>query len=455
MEDAVRISKASLAFRGGVGAGWILLVALAVGALAWWMYRTTPDTVSRFRRYALSALRIIFLALILVLLLRPVLAFTVEGSVRRLLVMLMDTSASMQIKDPRVDLNDLKRAAIGKDLIEPSKGFNQSLDQSQFKIVEQISRNDLLKSVLKNPKLNLLPRLEKEFDLDPFTFGDGLVELPRLKSVGTNAPDTAEQSAKKLTIEHFTWIDGLEAKSPMTAMGDATRDVINRKRGQPLAGIVLVTDGANNSGMQPREAAALLRQEGVPLYVYGVGITSPRDVIVGNLFAQDVSFVKDEVPVVVRVRSQGMNGQLARLTLKLGNETVVEKEITFAGDGEQVIPLKFTPLEPGEFELQAAIEPRADEAVQDNNSKSQRLRVIDAKIKVLLVDQAPRWEFRYLQAMLLRDRRGEVKCLLLEGDPTISRGANSPYLEQFPARKDDLFQSGLVSFGDVGPKRMT
>ena len=34
MDDAVRISKASLAFRGGVGAGWILLVALAVGVLA-------------------------------------------------------------------------------------------------------------------------------------------------------------------------------------------------------------------------------------------------------------------------------------------------------------------------------------------------------------------------------------------------------------------------------------
>jgi hypothetical protein len=67
-------------------------------------------------------------------------------------------------------------------------------------------------------------------------------------------------------------------------VGDALRDVVTRKRGQPLAGVLLVTDGANNTGAQPLESAAALRQEGVPVYVYGVGITSPRDIIVANLF---------------------------------------------------------------------------------------------------------------------------------------------------------------------------
>ena len=61
--------------------------------------------------------------------------------------------------------------------------------------------------------------------------------------------------------------------------------------------------------------------------------------------------------------------------------------------------------------------------MKDNNSRAQRLKVIDAKIKVLLVDQSPRWEFRYLQAMLLRDRRVDLKCFLVEGDKAISRTA--------------------------------
>jgi hypothetical protein len=90
--------------------------------------------------------------------------------------------------------------------------------------------------------------------------------------------------------------------------------------------------------------------------------------------------------------------------------------------------------------------------VKDNNSRAQRLKVIDAKIKVLLVDQAPRWEFRYLQAMLLRDRRVELKCYLVEGDKGISRVPDSPYLPEFPSRRDELFKYDLVILGDLDPK---
>ena len=454
-DDAVEISKASLSLQGGLSGGWVFLALLAVAALAWWMYRTTPRDVSRARKYALSALRLLFLVMILLLTLRPVLALTVEGSIRRLVVMLLDTSASMQIKDPRIDLNDKRRAAIGKNLLDPEKGLAQSLDRGEAKEIEQIARIDLLKSVLKNPKLNLLPRLEQEFDLDPFVFGQGLAELPRVTSAETNALAAAGLAAKKVSIEQYTWIDGLEANSPVTAIGDALREVINRKRGQPLGGIVLVTDGANNSGSLPREAAALLRQEGVPLYLYGIGITSPRDIIVSHVFAPEVSFVEDEVPVTVRIRAQGMSGQTSRLTLKFADRVVAEKEIAFASDGEQVVALKFTPPAPGEFQLEASIAPRPDEAVQDNNSRAQQLKVIETKIKALLIDQSPRWEFRYLQAMLLRDRRVDLKCFLLDGAPTIARGTNSPYLEQLPARKDDLFKYDLVILGDVDPRRLS
>ena len=191
------------------------------------------------------------------------------------------------------------------------------------------------------------------------------------------------------------------------------------------------------------------------MYAYGVGITQPRDIIVGHMFAPEITFSKDEVPITVRVRGQGLKGQAADLVLKLGNQTVATKNISFEDDGEQVVSLKFTPQSAGEFDLQASIDPRPDETVQDNNSRTQRLKVIDAKIKILLVDQSPRWEFKYLQAMLMRDRRVDLKCFLVEGDPGISRDTTAPYLAQFPSRKDDLFQYDLVIFGDVDPKSIS
>jgi uncharacterized membrane protein len=186
-----------------------------------------------------------------------------------------------------------------------------------------------------------------------------------------------------------------------------------------------------------------------------VGITSPRDIIVGNIFAPDVTFLKDEVTVTVRVRSQGLNGESARLRLQLGGTTVAEKEVSFGADGEQVIPLVFTPETQGDFELTASIEPRSDETVAENNSASHRLKVVDSRIKVLIADQSPRWEFRYLQAMLMRDRRVDLKCYLVESDPAISRGTNSPYIDQFPSQREEIGRYDLVIFGDIDPRRMS
>src|SRR5215210_1014503 len=113
MEEAVHIAKASLAFRGGFGWGWFAFLLAGLGALIWWFYRNSPVHITGARKVVLAALRVAFIALLL-LLLRPVLAFTIEGSIRRLLVLLMDTSSSMQIKDPRLDQADQKRVAIAK-----------------------------------------------------------------------------------------------------------------------------------------------------------------------------------------------------------------------------------------------------------------------------------------------------------------------------------------------------
>ena len=448
-DDAVRIAGATLAFRGGLGMGWFIVLLLLFAAFAVWTYRSAAPAVAPWKRHLLAFLRLGFLALLLALLLRPVLAFTVEGSIRRTLAILLDGSASMQIKDPRVDDDDRKRVAIARNALDPKAGLKQPLERSRTREFEQIARLDLVRAALQNPRLDLLPRLDHEFDLSAFTFGQGLAEL---SSARTEPASSKAREKRRANIDSFDWTERLEAKGTSTALGDAIRETLNRKRGQPLAGIVLVTDGVNNAGAHPRDAAAQARAEGVPLYIYGVGITSPRDIILQNLFASDVTFLKDEVPVTVRVRAQGLAGETAELTLKLDDETVAMRTVTFGADDEQVIPLKFTPQRLGDFALTASIAPRADETVPDNNSRTQRLKVIDARIKVLLVDQSPRWEFKYLQMMLLRDRRVDLKCVLVEGDKNLSRTPDSPYLAEFPARRDDLFQYDLVILGDLDPK---
>lgn len=457
VDDASSITGVSLAFSSGVGAVWVVLIALALAAAVVWMYWRAAPHLAVSQKVQLAALRAAFLFLLVVLLLRPVLAFTVEGSVRRLLVVLVDGSGSMQIKDPRTDEADVKRAAIARGLLDPAKGLEAAFDRNRPGAGDPVARIDLVKAVLRNEQLDLLGRLGREFDVAPFAFGKDVTELVPSRAPaegGTASPAPAAAGTAKGGTATAAWIDRLTPASPQTPIGDAVREILGRKRGQPIAGIWLLTDGANNSGGPPLDAAALAKQEGVPLHIYGVGIATPRDVIVGNLFAQEVAFVRDEVPVVVRVRGQGMAGQSAKLVLKLNDAKVDEKEIRFSQDGEQVLNLRFTPEKTGDFELKASIDPRDDEAVKDNNALAQRLRVVDGKIKVLLVEQSPRWEFKYLQALLLRDRRVEAKCVLFEADPALSKSPGSPYLKEFPARKEELFAYDLVIFGDVDPKQL-
>src|SRR5439155_5695660 len=204
MEDAVHIAKASLAFHGGVSWGWFVLLLLALAALIWWFYRNSPVHITGPRKVLLATLRIAFIALLLLLLVRPVLSFTVEGSVRRLLVLLVDSSSSMRIKDPRIDQPDQKRAAIALGEIDPAKGLTQSFNKSKAKLDLDLPRIDLVKATLKNDQLNLLPQLDKEFDLEAYTFAQGVAGIASRRETTTNA--SPREASKHVTTDQFTWV---------------------------------------------------------------------------------------------------------------------------------------------------------------------------------------------------------------------------------------------------------
>ena len=462
LDSADRLVGVNVELRNGSLLGWIVPLGLVLGGVAWWLYRRSAAHATPGRRRTLTTLRTLLLWLLLALLLRPVLTCELEGKVRNIIVCLLDASASMNIADPRLDGNDLKRAAIGTGLLRARGGLNQGLDASQSAQVKQIPRTDLLKDVLGNTEIGLLDRLRKDYDLAPMRFGVTVEDLgaaPAASSAVPGAPPAPAAVPPAVGTEKspaaLPWLKNLAPTSHFTAIGDAVRDVLQRERGQPLSGIFLATDGGNNRGSSPADAASFAGNEGVPLYIYGVGITSPRDIIVSSIFTPEVAFARDQVAVSVRVRGQGLAGQSAVLKLALGDQTVAQQTITFTDNGEQTIPLMFRPTAAGEFVLNASIDPRPDEAVKENNSASQKLRVIDRKIRVLLVEQTPRWEFRYLQAILLRDTRIELKCVLVEGDPSITQDTGSPYLAKVPDAKADLFGYDLIIIGDVDPKVFT
>jgi len=454
VEVGSEVVDSQLGFHGGMEWGWIALLVVAFAMIIWVSYRWLPAELSSGRKTMLVFLRVAFLVLLIGVLLRPVLTLSLERKIRQTLLVLIDSSRSMAIADPRVMDEDIKRAAIAKGHLDARKGLEQELEEGRAEEFKVLARTNVLQSVLSDETLNLLPELSEKFDLVTFTFGlSGQVrELQRARRAQENDPNAPEA---KLTLKDFPWIDDLGAVHSATAMGDSLRETLNRKRGQSLAGIWVISDGAHNTGVQPRTVGSELSNAGVPLYFYGVGITSPRDIIITEMDAPPAAFLEDELLVRVRVRSQGLAGENGQLILTLNGETVAEETVAFGPDGEQQIPLRFKTNVAGDFELKASMAARDDETDPNNNEAARRLRVVDEKIKVLFVEQSPRWDFRYLHAVLTRDRRVEAKTLLLEGDPALAREENTPYLESFPENKKDLFEYDVVVLGDVDPKRLT
>jgi len=74
----------------------------------------------------LIILRSILLGLLLLLLVRPVLLITLEETIRRPLLVLLDTTQSMGLADRRSNPDDLARAAIATGLIDPAGGLKQA-----------------------------------------------------------------------------------------------------------------------------------------------------------------------------------------------------------------------------------------------------------------------------------------------------------------------------------------
>jgi len=91
-----------------------------------------------------------------------------------------------------------------------------------------------------------------------------------------------------------------------------------------------------------------------------------------------------------------------------------------------------------------------DEFAADNNRLTAPIAIREEKLKVLVVESFPRWEYRYLRNALSRDPGIEVSCLLFHPGLGKVGGGNKDYIKQFPAGLDELARYDVVFLGDVG-----
>ncbi len=434
LDPSQEIDQWELAFRGGPLLGILLIVAAITFAI--FLYRR-EQLVTTKRRITMIVLQTAVLLLLILVLMQPYAKIRTSKESKRSMIVMLDTSRSMAIDDPRTAATDVEEAAktLGEmKLNAPALGSDDARG-----IKEQLGstrRIDLARAALANEDMNLLDQLEESYDLRFFTFDSQLrSEDPRATTIPP-AEDDSQPAALPVA-------EGISSQ-----IGNAIEDAVDRFSGQPLAGAMVISDFAWVEGKDPVNVARRLKERRVPLYTVPVGLPAPPDINVRSVIAPEVVFKGDRVPLRVKIESRGFAGKAVQLSFRVNEDEKESKQVTLK-NGVQFEEFMFIPdAESGTLELSFEITLQEGEITEVNNATSHRVRILDEKIKVLYVEGMPRWEFRYLRWVLLRDPRLQVTFLMTQGDPALA--ASSPlHIGRFPEDPKVALQYDLIILGDV------
>ncbi len=223
------------------------------------------------------------------------------------------------------------------------------------------------------------------------------------------------------------------------------------RRLKNLRGIVLATDGDWNTGQPPVQAATALRLKDIPLFVVPVGSPSRLpDVELLSLDSPTFGIVGKAVRVPFTIDSTLPREYLANVTLTASDGQQLTKEVRVAAMGRTNDWILWKPSEVGDYTLTLDVPKQSDELLADNNRLSAPIAIREEKLRVLLVESVPRWEYRYLRNALSRDPGVDLSCLLFHPGLGKVGGGNKDYIKAFPSGLDELAKFDVVFLGDVG-----
>ena len=204
----------------------------------------------------------------------------------------------------------------------------------------------------------------------------------------------------------------------------------------------------------PTEGAAdLARSKGIPLFMIGLGSEQPlKDVELSDLRVPEVSFVDDILSL--QIQSPGHADSPAarsrcvsrtRIPAPCWQDNPPRSRPTRK---PQETTLTYRPDKIGDYDFVVETDKLPDEVRSDNNRLQRQVSVRKARIRVLLVQAYPSYEFRYLKNLLERDNTIEVHTVLQDADVEYA-SEDKTALAVFPVRREDLFAYDVVIFGDV------
>ena len=385
-------AKGDLVFGAPASVMLLLGVALLIGGPAVMTYAGVRGKSTRRDRWILSILRVASLIVLMVCLFRPMLLLSAAVPQRNFVALLLDDSRSMLIADNgKQSRAETERAAF-------------SPDSALFK------------------------ELTKRFQ----------VRLFRL-----NGSAERMEGMKELTF------DGTE-----THLGDGIDRVRQELESVPLSGIVLVSDGADNSQTPMGDRLLALRAKSVPIFTVGVGSDRfERDIEIRRVEAPHSVMRGSAISADVLVRQRGFAKKRLPIIVEDGGRIVAQDTVEMPADGD-IAPVHLSVFlnTAGARALTFRIPVQPNEQVTQNNAQITLVDVRERRERILYVEGEPRYETRFIRAAIAADsslqlvtleRTAEDKFLRLDVDN------GEQLVNGFPKTRSELFAYRAIVLGSI------
>lgn len=224
---------------------------------------------------------------------------------------------------------------------------------------------------------------------------------------------------------------------------------VTLKQHDNLRAVIMLSDGDHNLGQPPIAAAQKMRIRSIPLFAMPIGSTQRiPDIEILTVAAPSYGIVGENVQIPFTIRSS--LDREVRTVIRMrddkGNEQ--SKNIVISPNAETYDSLLWRIRKEGASTLELSLPVHERERIAINNTRKFSIAGRPEKIRVLVVESLPRWEYRFLRNALSRDPGVELSCLLFH--PTLGPGGGPHYISSFPSTPEDLAPYDVIFLGDVG-----
>jgi hypothetical protein len=168
-----------------------------------------------------------------------------------------------------------------------------------------------------------------------------------------------EKTEPQKTPAETPWDTLLAATGTESRVGDAVNAILEQEQGSTLAGVILLTDGRSNAGIDPINVVSDATNQEVRLHPVGLGTDkNPNNVRLLDVEAPKRVFPGDRFRITALLQASGLQGTQIPIQLRRrpGGQSnaapTIEEERTVAlGGDDQITNLKIptpptTPLKP-------------------------------------------------------------------------------------------------------------